>query len=52
MKKNIQTIINTSKLKFQNKIKSKNQNFILSAIYKLIHLQKRNLIWHKNVQKA
>ncbi len=52
MKRNIQTMVNIVKLKFQNRITSKDENFIQSAIYKLIHLEKANLVRHKNVKRS
>lgn len=48
---NIQTIVDTLKLKFQNKIMSKKKNFIWLAIYRLIYLEKANLIWYKTIKK-
>ena len=52
MRRNIQTIINSIKLKFQNKITSKDKNFIQSAIHRLIYLEKTNLVRYKNVKRS
>ncbi len=45
-------MVNTVKLKFQNRITSKDENFIQSAIHRLIHLEKANFVWHKNVKRS
>ncbi len=50
MRRNIQTIVDTVKLKFQYRIMSKDENFSQSAIHRLIHLKKANLIRHKTVK--
>lgn len=52
MKRNIQTMIDTIKLKFQIKITSKDKHFIHSAIHKLRHLKKANLVQHTNIKQA
>ncbi len=53
MRRNIQTMVDKVKLKFQNRITSKDENFIQSAIHRLIYLEKANLIvWYKNVKKS
>lgn len=44
-------MVDIVKLKFLNRIISKNKYFIQSAIYKLIHLEKANLVQHKNVKR-
>ena len=45
-------MVNSVKLKFQNRIMSKDENFIQSAIHRLIHLKKANLVRHKNISKS
>ena len=52
MRKNIQTMVNLIKLKFQNRITSKDKNLIQSATYRLIYLEKANFVWHKNVKRG
>ncbi len=52
MRRNIQTMIDIVKLKFQNRITSKDENYIQSAIHRLIHLEKANLVRHKNVKRS
>lgn len=41
MRRNIQTMVNTIELMFQNIIMSKDENFIQSGIYRLNHLEKQ-----------
>ncbi len=50
MRRNIQTMVDIVKFQFQNRITSKDENFIQLAIYKLIHLEMANLVWHKKVK--
>lgn len=45
-------MINIIKFKFQNKIISKDKNFIQLAIYKLIYLEKAKRVRYKNVKKS
>ncbi len=45
-------MVDTVKLKLQNRITSKNKNFIQSAIHRLTHFEKANLVRHKNVKKS
>lgn len=45
-------MVDTIKLKFQNRITSKDKSFIQSTIHKLIHLEKTNLVQHKNFKKS
>lgn len=52
IRRNIQTMIDVIKIKFQNKITSKDKNFIYSIINRLIHFKKANLLWYKNVKKS
>lgn len=52
IRRNIQTMVNTVKLKFQNRIMSKDENFIQSVIYRLKYLKKANLVQHKNVKRS
>ena len=52
MKRNIQTMVDSVKLKFQNRITSTDKNFIQSAIHRLIHLEKANLVRHKNIKRS
>lgn len=43
-RKNIQIIVDKIKLKFPNKITSKDKIFIQSVIFRLIYLKKANLV--------
>lgn len=52
MRRNIQTIVDTVESKFQNRITSKDENFIQSTIHQLIYLEKPKLVWHKKVKES
>lgn len=52
MRRNVQTLVNTIISRFQKKISSTNAKFVQNAVFRLIHLEKANLVRHRGTKRS
>ena len=52
MRRNVQTLVDTIISRFQKRISSTDAKFVRNAVFRLIHLEKANLVRHRGTKRS